>query len=208
MARIEDYCGCCCASFRNFCSSSFGLLHVCQTLRIYSRMIPPGIYQMKSTSLYGYGVSKNFKMITPTISTGRGCVVAAGKKKKKGDIKNFVWLVNVLHCCWVLHRFFWGVFFVGFVIYLYLLALDGPVDPYSSALYTTPADTYFLFTVTHLPVWLFRYTHTNTHLYIYSSCIALLFFSIFYSILIRIIYLEFAVSLQSLVHTYHAAKEK
>jgi hypothetical protein len=47
---------------------------------------------------------------------------------------------------------FFRVFFVGFVIYLYLLALDGPVDPYSSALYTTPADTYFLFTVTHLPV--------------------------------------------------------
>jgi hypothetical protein len=48
-------------------------------------MIPPGIYQMKSTSLYGYGVSKNFKMITPTISAGRGeCVVAAGKKKIRG----------------------------------------------------------------------------------------------------------------------------
>jgi hypothetical protein len=62
------------------------LLLVCGTcarlLEIYSRMIPPGIYQMKSTSLYGYGFSKNFKMITPTISAGRGeCVVAAGKKK-------------------------------------------------------------------------------------------------------------------------------
>lgn len=44
---------------------------------------------MKSTSLYGYGVSKNFKMITPTISTGRGCVVAAGKKKKEGGYKKF-----------------------------------------------------------------------------------------------------------------------